>query len=82
MAAHGVSATGNKEGEKLMENNIQTNGITLLTAEQVRHATNRHYKLLMVLDVDGFDVPQAMFDWQAIADELNDELRKAVEHGD
>ena len=42
-----------------------------LTAEQVRQAAHGHYKLSMVLDVDGLDMPQVKFDWQAIADELN-----------
>ena len=50
-----------------------------LTSEQVCRATHGHYKLLMVLDGSGVDVPQVKFDWQAIADELNDELSKAVE---
>lgn len=42
-----------------------------LTAEQVRHASHEHYKLRMVRDADGLDVPQVTFDWHAIADELN-----------
>lgn len=43
-----------------------------LTAEQVRHTMRgRHCKLRMILDVDGLSIPQVMFDWQAIADELN-----------
>ena len=42
-----------------------------LTAEQVQQTVHKHYRLSMVLDVDGFDTPQVKFDWQAIADELN-----------
>lgn len=42
-----------------------------LTAEQVSHAAHGHYELRMMRDVDGFDMPQVTFDWQAIAEELN-----------
>lgn len=50
-----------------------------LTAEQVREAAHGHYKLRMVRDVDGLDVPQAVFDWQAIADELNARAERTCE---
>lgn len=45
-----------------------------LTAEQVSEAAHGHYELRMVRDVDGLDVPQVVFDWQAIANGLNAKL--------
>ena len=61
-----------------------TLGSGTLTAEQVCEAAHGHYELRMVRDVDGLDVPQVVFDWQAIADELNAELgcEREIELGD
>lgn len=51
-----------------------TLGSGRLTAEQVCESAHGHYELRMVRDVDGLDVPQVVFDWRAIADELNAKL--------
>lgn len=83
--ANGKKHTAHEWGDGLAVYNLTpeqaiaaTLGSGTLTAEQVRRAAHGHYELRMVRDVDGFDMPQVTFDWQAIADELNAELGSGI----